>query len=77
MCVSTEDWLLVCCRASFCVSLWNGQYKDKWVLNFQSVIRQPNAVADPEGGHGGAPSKIGQNPAKLAHFLPILASMPP
>ena len=37
-----------------------------------------SSVADPEGGHGGvAPSKIGQKLAKLAHFLPILASTPP
>ena len=36
------------------------------------------AVADPEGGHGGAaPSKIDQNLAKLAPFVPILASTPP
>ncbi len=35
-------------------------------------------VADPEGVCGGAaPSKIDQNLAKLAPFVPILASMPP
>ena len=35
-------------------------------------------VADPEGGRGGAvPSKIDQNLAKLAPFVPILASTPP
>ncbi len=36
------------------------------------------AVAEPEGGRGGAArSKIDQNLAKLAPFVPILASTPP
>ena len=36
------------------------------------------SVADPEGERGGtARSKIDQNLAELAHFVPILASMPP
>ncbi len=37
-----------------------------------------NTVTDPEGGRGStAPSKIGQNLAKLPPFLPILASTLP
>ena len=34
-------------------------------------------VADTEGAWGCRPSKIGQNLAKLAPFLPIFVSMPP
>ncbi len=40
--------------------------------------KQRDSVADPEGGRGGAAlSKIDQNLAKLAPFVPILASTPP
>ena len=45
------------------------------ICTFHQVF---NSVADPEGGRGDtAPSNIGQNLAKSAPFLPILASTPP
>ena len=48
------------------------------VLNLSNkslvLFYQLHRVADPEGGRG---SKIGQNLAKSAPFLPILASTPP
>ncbi len=52
-----------------------------WILCCQlPVVFIYAAVADSEGGvgHPEPPlSRIGQNLAKLAPFLPILASMPP
>ena len=45
---------------------------------FSQITSHLCSVADPEGGRGGtALSKIGQNLAKLAPYLPISASTPP